>query len=223
MALALVAAAAGGPQVIACAQGSEAWFAARAGIPTASTFAAILSKGTKKNEEATGRRNLRTKLVLERITGRRFAGFESFATRQGQEREGAARAAYEVATGDIVQQVGLVRHRTLACAASPDGLIGGAGGLEIKAPEPFAHLQALRTRRVPPEYVAQVQGGLWVCEREWWRFVSYNPDFPPGRQLVIVNAPRDEEYIAGLALAVALFIEEVCAEERELRALAGDG
>lgn len=211
------------PQIIDCPQGTDAWHAARAGIATASRFADVIAEGRKKGAEAVSRRNLRIELVLERITGQRIAGYESFAMRQGTAREAAARLAYEVATGDVVRQVGFVRHGLLEAGASPDGLIGDEGGLEIKAPEPAAHHEALLRRRVPAGYIPQVQGGLWICERRWWRFVSYNPDFPAGRRLVIIHCPRDETYIAGLALAVALFMEEVRDTAAELLNTEGDG
>lgn len=206
-------------KVFAFEQGTDEWRMARAGIATASCFADILAKSRTKGEEATARRNLRIKLVLERFTGRTPDSFASFATRQGSEREPKAREAYEIATGDIVRTVGFVRHDDIEAGASPDGLIGDDGGLEIKAPEPSAHLEALRARRVPRQYIAQVQGNLWICERRWWRFASFNPDFPSGRQLVIVDVLRDEPYIAGLAVAVSLFMDEVRAEMAELLAM----
>ena len=193
-------------KIVSCAQGTDEWRAARAGLATASNFGDILAKSRTKGEEASSRRNLRIRLVLERITGRSAAGFESFATRQGQEREPLARQAYEVASGDLVQEIGFCRHDVLEAGSSPDGLIGADGGLEIKSPEPFAHLEALRTRRVPSVYVPQVQGNLWICERAWWRFVSFNPDFPEHLQLVVVDARRDETYIAGaVARRVAVY------------------
>lgn len=205
-------------RIIDVTQGTDEWRAARAGIATASNFSAILARGTK-NEEATTRRNLRIKLVLERLTGRQAGGFESYATRQGTEREPLARQAYEVATGEIVRTVGFVRHDLLETGASPDGLIAADGGLEIKSPEPAAHLEAIRAKRVPTQYFAQVQGNLWICERRWWRFVSFNPDFPSALQLVIITAYRDDDYIDKLHLAVSLFMDEVRDEEAELRAL----
>jgi hypothetical protein len=202
-------------------QGSDEWHAARLGLATASNFSDILAEARSKGQESASRRNYRLKLVLERLTGRKGPSFESFATRQGTEREPAARLAYEVETGDVVDQRGFVLHDVLEAGASPDGLIGDDGGLEIKSPEPSAHLQALRTARVPPEYVAQVQGNLWLCQRRWWRFVSWNPDFPEHLQLVTVHVPRDQAYIDRLASEVTVFLDEVRAELAELRAMPG--
>jgi hypothetical protein len=207
-------------KVIACTQGTDEWRAARAGIATASEFAAILSKPRDGKGEATGRRNYRVRLVVERLAGRPLeGGFTSAATRQGTEREPLAREAYETHTGNLVQEVGVCRHDELECAASPDGLISPDGGVEIKCPELAAHLDYIRRRDEPPEYRAQIQGNLWITGRQWWDFVSFNPDFPPHLQLVIRRVPRDEKYITGLELAVRLFMDEVRAEEAEVRAL----
>ncbi len=208
-------------KILDVVQGTEEWHAARLGLATASCFADILAQSRTKGQEATSRRNLRLKLVLERITGRKGPSFESFATRQGTAREPLARSAYEVETGEMVEQRGFIRHDILEAGCSPDGLIGTDGGLEIKSPEPFAHLQALRTARVPTEYVAQVQGCIWLSQRKWWRFCSFNPDFPERLQLVIVHVPRDAAYIDRLAAEVTVFLEEVRAEVEELRAMPG--
>jgi hypothetical protein len=208
-------------RVIDVVQGTDAWHSARLGLATASCFAHILAQSRTKGQESASRRNLRLKLVLERITGRKGPSFESFATRQGTAREADARRAYEVETGDLVEQRGFVRHDILEAGASPDGWIDADGGLEIKSPEPSAHLAALRTARVPSEYVAQVQGCMWICQRRWWRFVSWNPDFPEALQLVIVHVPRDQAYIDRLASEVTVFLDEVRAELAELQAMPG--
>lgn len=201
-------------------QGSEGWFAARLALATASCFADIMATG-RSGGEAVSRRNLRIKLVLERLTGRRAdGGYTSFAMKAGTEREPLARLAYEVETGETVAQVGFCRHDTLEAGCSPDGWIGDDGLLELKAPEPSAHLETLRARRVPPQYVAQVQGQLWICGRKWASFASFSPDFPERLQLVIVRVERDQPYIDRLAAEVAVFMEGVRAEAAELQGMA---
>ncbi len=203
-----------------CAQGSPEWLAARAGIATASCFSDILAKG-RGNDEAVSRRNLRSKLVVERLTGCAVASFTSAAMQQGTEREPLARAAYESKTGHFVDEVGLLLHDALEAGASPDGLIGDDGGLEIKCPELPAHLEYVRLDQgcPPAKYMPQIQGCMWITGRQWWDFVSFNPDFPAKLQLVVRRVKRDERYILGLELAVGLFMDEVRAEEAEVRAL----
>lgn len=195
--------------VIDCAQGSPEWLEARRGIPTASVFSDVLAKGKTANAESLVRAKLRATLALQRATGIVRQGFSSAATRQGTEREPEARSAFMVRSGELVQTVGFCRHDRLEAGASPDGLIGNDGALEIKSPEELAHLATLRSRRIPPEYVAQVQGVMWICARSWCRFVSWNPDFPPAQQLVIIDVPRDQLYIDRLAAEVEVFIDEV--------------
>lgn len=202
-------------------QGSDEWRTARVGIATASGFADILAKGRGSEKEAASRRNLRAKLVVERLTGIPVQSFTSAAMQQGTEREPIARAAYESLTGEFVDAVGFLRHDEIEAGASPDGLIGEEGGIEIKCPELTAHLEYLRLppNTCPAKYVAQVQGCIWISGRAWWKFASFNPEFPDHLQLIVRRIERDETYIAGLQLAVALFMEEVRAEEAEVRAL----
>lgn len=204
-------------KIIDCEQGSEEWLAARSGIATASCFSAILA--TIKSGEAAERRNYRAKLVVERLTGRCVSGFTTAAMQQGTEREPLARAAYESRTRTFVNEVGFCRHDELEAGASPDGLIGDDGGLEVKCPELATHLSYLRLKTEPSAYTPQIQGCMWITGRAWWDFVSFNPDFPAHLQLVIRRVPRDEKAIASLEFAVGLFMEEVRKEEAEVRAL----
>ena len=201
-------------------QGTPEWFAARLGIATASNFAAILA--AVKSGEAADRRNYRARLVVERLTGKPIETYTNAAMQQGTEREPFARAAYEHKSGAWVDEVGFIRHDTLEAGASPDGLIGGDGCLEIKSPQLATHLEYLRLpdATCPSIYRAQVQGQLWLAERQWCDFVSFNPDFPAHLQLVIRRVVRDETYIAGLALAVELFMGEVREETEAMQRLA---
>lgn len=207
------------PIIIDVIQGSDEWKVARAGLATASRFADVMAE--VKSGEAASRRNYRADLIVERLTGRPTPSYQSRAMAQGIEREPAARNAYEVKTGNLVDQVGLFRHPELAAACSPDGIIDEDGGLEIKSPEAAAHLRYLHLENgcAPPEYFWQVQGCLWLTHRTYWDFVSYNPDFPEHLQLVTRRVYRDEAGIKKLAEAVERFMDEVRAEEASVRAL----
>jgi hypothetical protein len=206
-------------RVIDCKQGGPEWFAARAGIATASSFRRILAT-LRSGGEAAERRNYRAQLVVERLTGKVVEGYKSFAMQQGTEREPLARAAYEAKTGSSVVEIGFCRHDQIEAGASPDGMVGENGILEIKCPELANHLDYLRLKAEPPEYTAQIQGQLWITGREWCDFVSYNPDFPERLQMVVRRVWRDEKAIASLRFAVGLFMEEVKAEEAGMRELA---
>lgn len=204
-------------KVFDCEQGTPEWMACRLGLATASRFADVLA--TIKTGEASVRRNYRAQLVVERLTGRPVPTYANFAMQQGTEREPVARALYEAKTGRLVQEVGFCRHDEMEAGASPDGLIDEDGGLEVKCPQLATHLEYLRLRTEPHEYTPQIQGCMWITGRQWWDFVSFNPDFPETLQLVVRRVKRDDAYIERLATAVKTFMVEVCADEAEVRAL----
>lgn len=192
-------------------QGSEEWFAARRGKATASEFKNILAK-LKTGGEPAGRRNYRTQLVLERITGRTPERFQNDAMRWGQQMEEAARLAYFFKTGRAVEKTGFIAHPELAAGASPDGLVGDDGGIEIKCLNSANHLEVLHMRQVPSEHVAQILGNLWITGRKWWDFVSYDPDMPLNSRIFIMRVLRDESSIAMIEQEVRTFLSEVEAE-----------
>jgi hypothetical protein len=202
-------------KIIDCPQGSPEWLAARCGVASASRFGAVMA--TIKTGEAAERRNYKTDLIVERLTGRPLDGFQTAAMKQGIEREPFARMAYEAHTGHIVQEVGFCRLEDIEAGASPDGLIVEDGGLEIKCPERSAHLRYLQQEAEPPEYTWQIQGGMWVTGRQWWDFASYNPDFPERLQLIVRRIKRDEAAIKKLEAEVRRFLAEVDAEVLRLQ------
>jgi predicted phage-related endonuclease len=189
-------------------QGSAEWLKTRAGKATASRFRDILAT-LKSGGEAAGRKNYRAELVLETITGEATETFQSAAMQWGRETEDLARTAYMLATGNDVQTVGFAKHDSILAGASPDGLVGNAGGIEIKCKIPANHIESLKLGRMPNDHMAQVQGNLWIFEREWWDYVSFDPRFPENAQLLIDRIYRDEEYINNLGRHVELFLDEV--------------
>lgn len=198
-------------RVITADQGTDEWKQARVGVPSGSKFADIMAKGGGAT-----RATYLTALALERITGVREDFKTTFAMEQGTEREPFARSAYEAHTGQFVTEIGFCMHDTMMVGVSPDGLVGKAGMTEYKCPMPKTHLEYLRLEpgKCPTAYRWQVQGQLWVTEREWCDFVSYNPDFPENAQMVIRRVVRDEIAIAELESEVVKFLEDI---EREIR------
>jgi putative phage-type endonuclease len=197
-------------RVITADQGTDEWKQARVGVPSGSKFADIMAKGGGAT-----RATYLTALALERITGVREDFKTTFAMEQGTEREPFARSAYEAHTGQFVTEIGFCMHDSLMVGVSPDGLVGKAGMTEYKCPMPKTHLEYLRLEpgKCPTAYRWQVQGQLWVAEREWCDFVSYNPDFPENAQMVIRRVVRDEKAIAELESEVVKFLEDI---EREI-------
>jgi putative phage-type endonuclease len=191
-------------------QGSPEWIAARVGRITGSRFSAVMAIG-KQGQALKARRDLVETLVAERRTGQPEYVEDNPYMAHGRRCEPLARLAYEFETGRTVQQEGLIVHPEFAhIAFSPDGLIGDDGLWECKCPalEP-RHRRTLETRRVPDEYLPQVQGGLWVCGRQWADYTSYYPSLPDGDGVVIVRVERDSGYIARLAAECAKVQAEV--------------
>jgi putative phage-type endonuclease len=193
-------------------QRTEEWYSARLGRATASRFADIIA--TTRNGYASTRANYRAQLVIERLTGQQLDTFQSQAMQWGTETEVLARTTYLLITGNNAVECGFYAHNELACGASPDGLIGDEGTLEIKCPNPATHIDTLRRGAIPPKYVPQVQGQMWMTGRQWCDFVSFDPRMPENAQFFIQHIPRDDKYIAFLEQEVRSFLAEVDEEVR---------
>lgn len=199
-------------------QQSPEWFAARLGKATASKFKDVLA--TIKTGEAATRRNYRMQLVVERLTGQKEEGYTNAAMQWGNDNEPLARIAYEVQSGLMVEQIDFIDHKELMAGASPDGLIGEDGGIEIKCPHQSAvHIETIQSG-MPSEHMAQVQGAMWITGRKWWDFVSYDPRMPEHLQLYVQRIERDDDYIKNLELKVTAFLQEVEATIKQLNARA---
>lgn len=207
--------------IINSEQGTQEWFESRLGKATGSHFSDVLAK--VKSGEATTRANYRVRLALETANGKRADddSFTSKAMADGTAREPIARDLYEFARGEAVEQVGFCLHDRLRCGVSPDGLVGSSGLIEIKCPTQKVHYEYLLRSNEPPEYRAQIMGQLWVTEREWCDFVTFNPDFPELSRLGIKRIYRDEAYIQKLAEEVERFMDEVLQTAEHIRSLRG--
>lgn len=159
-------------------QGSEAWHAARIGSVGGSRVAGIFTRPRAGSFVSKVREALFADILAERLTGRpsvREFG-DTAAVDWGKQTEPFARAAYEENTGSKVELVGLVPHPVVPYShASPDGLVGADGMIEIKAPNTKTHLETVRTRKVPTQYLAQMKWGLACTGRKWCDFVSFDP------------------------------------------------
>ena len=180
-------------------QGTDEWLEARLGVPTASMFGKFITPTGRKSSQAEGYIN---QLIAERVTGEPTQFFKSEAMQRGNDLEPCARDMYELMTGNEVIEMGLLLHDTLSAGCSPDGLIGGDGGLEIKCPNPDTHVANLRRNDIDPKYIPQVQGCMWVTERIWWDFVSYHPQM----EVLIVRVERDDKFIK----ALEEYVTEAC-------------
>jgi hypothetical protein len=209
--------------VIECEQRTPEWVAARLGLLTSSCAAEMLA--TISKGEAAGRRNLRVRLVLERITGRcHERGGMTQAMQDGVDREADALALYEVLTGNLVSRAGFARLDGVMAGMSPDGVVGDWEGLvEAKSPIPATHLEYIRTGMVPGEYMKQIIHGLWVTGALWCDWLSYNPDFPERLQSKVVRVERANVDITGYEKKAKAFLAEVDAEVNSISTLANLG
>lgn len=188
-------------------QGSPAWHKARRGVVTASGLKMVMTKGGGKT-----RARYMQKLAHERAFGEspEEAGYMSEAMLRGIELEPQARRSYEQLQGVTVKEIGIAfLNEDRRIAASPDGLVGADGGIEIKCPLPSTHEKYVRAGIVPATYRAQVQGNLWITGRKWWDFVSHAPDCHGHVETFIHRAYRDESYISVLQTEVTRFMEEL--------------
>lgn len=202
-------------------QRSVEWFAARVGRLTGSSAADMMA--TIKSGEAAARRDLRMRLVCERLTGQsQEDSYVNAVMQRGIDREPDALAAYEALTGLLASPVGFVAHDTLPAGCSPDGHVEGfAGILELKCPKSATHLRYLRAKTVPPEYLHQIVHNLWITGAQFCDFLSFDDRFPPPLQVYHVRVPRNEAQITAYELLARQFLAEVERECEELGQLAG--
>lgn len=204
--------------VVTAEQRSPEWFAARLGCLTASCASAVADGFRKDKKPTAERRDLLTRLVVERLTGRSADDpYLSGDMTRGIELEPQARIAYEFATGVSVQQVGFLRHAELMAGASPDGVIGDFAGLvEIKCPRSARHLEYLRESGIPSDYRPQLLHQLWISGAGYVDFVSFDPAMPERLQTFITRLTRDEKEIAEYEQKALAFLAEV---DRDVSAL----
>jgi len=199
-------------------QRTEEWFAARLGKVTASRVADLVGK-TKTGYSAT-RDNYMAQLVVERLTQTKAESYTNAAMQWGTDQEPFARAAYEAAQGVMVEEVGFVRHPTIEWAgASPDGLVGDDGLVEIKSPNTATMIETLLSQKVPGKYFAQMQFQMACTGRKWTDYVVFDPRMPEKAQLFVKRVDRDDTYIAEIEAEIVKFLAEVKSQVQQLNAI----
>ena len=189
-------------------QGSDEWLSARLGKVTASKMSDVLSKGRGTAPSKTAETYM-MELIAERLTGESKPFFENDAMRWGTATEPQARSMYEIENDFIdVREVAYVEHNEFILI-SPDGLIGDNGLLEIKAPNTATQLKRALSGEYSADYKAQIQAQLWVTEREWCDFLSFDPRLNCSASYLIERVYRDEEYIANMKEKTYAFVERM--------------
>ena len=194
----------------------QAFLQARCGSVGGSDVPNIIRR--TKTGYGASRANLMALKAVERLTGVPAETYQSAAMAQGLEREARAREAYAFLHDIEVERTDSIRHPLIKGAhASPDGLVGSRGLVEIKCPQPAAHLETLLSERIDRDYFVQIQWQLTVTGRSWCDYVSWCPDFPEAMQFWEQRVERDDAAIGELEAAVRLFLEELEGKVSELQ------
>ena len=203
-------------------QRTDDWYAARLGKVTASSLYKVLAK--TKTGYGADRGNYMTQLVLERVTGSKADSYTNAAMQWGIDQEPFARAAYEASRGVMVDEVGFIPHPTIAAAgASPDGLVGDDGMVEIKCPDSKTALECwLAENPVESKYFAQMQWQMRCADRSWCDYVVFDPRMPAKAQLFVVRVLRDDKWLADVESEVIKFLAEVDAKVAALKKIIGE-
>lgn len=201
-------------------QGTAEWHDARRGKVTASRVAEVMAK--TKSGYSTSRANYMAELLCERLTGETAPFFMNAAMQWGTDKEPEARAAYCFRTDADVAEIAFIDHPAIAMAgASPDGLIGADGMLEIKCPLTATHLDTLASGKPAGKYVTQMQWQMACTGRAWCDFVSYDPRLPENLRFFLVRIDRDPALIADMEAEVTAFLSELDAKITDLNARYG--
>lgn len=202
-------------------QRTPEWYQSRLGKVTASRVSDVVAK-TKSGYSAS-RANYMAELLCERLTGCVGASYSNAAMEWGIATEPQAIAAYEGVKGELVEKVGFVPHSTIEMSgASPDGLIGNDGLIEVKCPNTATHVDTLLNATIPAKYIAQMQWQMACTGKKWCDFVSYDPRLPEKMQLFVKRLDRDDTYIGELEKEVVLFLTELENQVNQLNKQYGD-
>ncbi|WP_102830683.1 lambda exonuclease family protein [Bartonella bovis] len=193
-------------------QRTAEWFQARLGKVTASNISSIINK-TAKGLPTSKYEEYKFQLITERLMGKTVSSYETPAMRWGNEHEDRAIEEYSFIYDTPVSRCGFISHPTIEMAgASPDGLIGDDGLVEVKCLQPITHTRFLLSGEIKPEYILQMQFQMACTERKWCDFVSYHPwfiDESPHLCIKVIRIPRDDEQIELINKAVETFLEEI--------------
>lgn len=197
-------------------QGSEEWFNARLGRITASRVKDVMAK--TKSGYAASRKNYMMELLCQRLTGNREESYTNAAMQRGIDLEPLARSAYEVNSGNMVKEGSFILHPHYdQIGASPDGLVGMDGLLEIKCPNTAQHVACLQSGEPDSRYWWQMQCQMACTGRHWCDFVSFDDRMPEELQYFCVRVERDDQAIADIITECLEFLGELENLEAEMR------
>ncbi len=189
-------------------QRTDEWLTERCGKVTASAIYKVMAR--TKTGYGADRANYAAQLVAERLTGRPAENYTNAAMQWGIDTEAQARAMYAFQRGESVIETGFHTHPKIElCGASPDGLVGDKGLVEIKCPNTATHIASLTGAGIDRKYILQMQWQMACTDRQWCDFASFDPRLPEEMQIHIVRVPRDDELLREIETEVTIFQREV--------------
>ncbi len=189
-------------------QRTPEWYAARCGQVTASRIADITAK--IKSGASASRKNYLAQLLVERLTGLPAESYSNTAMEWGTEQEPLGRAAYELAGSVLVEECGYLPHPSITgTGASPDGLVGTDGLLEIKCPNTATAIEFILSASIPDRHQLQMQWQMACAGRLWCDYAVYDPRLPDYAQLTVQRVARDASRIADIAKEIQQFLAEL--------------
>lgn len=198
-------------------QRTAEWLSERCGRVTASCIYKVMAR--TKTGYGADRANYHAQLVAERLTGSPAENYTNSAMQWGIDTEDQARAMYSLEVGEEVTETGFHRHPTiLFCGASPDGMVGERGLVELKCPNTATHISTLTGASIERKYLLQMQWQMECTGREWCDFASFDPRLPDEMQLHVRRVERDETLLAEIREEVVKFLTEVAETVEELSA-----
>lgn len=201
---------------INCEQGTDAWFAARAGVVTASMFSTacdVLKPAKGETGPRPSQKNIdyAYKVAIERIYGGTTEDvYQTFEMRRGTELEPYARMSYESISGNLALEAGIVLTDDKIFGYSTDGFVDEDGIIEVKCPNSARKICQMHIEADLSEYIHQIQGGLWITGRLWCDFIMYAPQLENvGKQLFIKRIVRDDDFIEKMESQLWVFEQRV--------------
>jgi putative phage-type endonuclease len=197
-------------------QGTPEWKAQRCGKHTASRTGDVIAR--TKSGWGSSRANYAAQLIVERLTGEVAESFTNSSMAWGTATEPEARLHYADMVIEPVEEIGFVEHPRIAMSgASPDGLVGSNGLVELKCPESKTHIETLLGGSIPDKYQVQMLWQMACCERDYCDFVSYDPRMPEKMRMFVKRLERDDKRIKELEAMVEAFLDEVQAKVLALK------
>lgn len=191
------------------AQHTQGWWDDRLRKVTASRIGDV-TRRLKRGGWGADRDNYLREKVAEWITGKNRDRKKVASLDYRLELEPDARAEYEFQNDCEVVTVGFIDHPRIPNAgASPDGLVGAEGGVEIKCLDSQGHIDLILAGGIDEDYILQCHFGMACTGRQWWDFVAYCPEMPQEGRLWVQRVERDEAKIAEIESDVIEFLAEV--------------